>query len=302
MWCGVSPRSSYHRSAGALSVSTWSQTVVAPFSAPHSRSSASTAVARPVSPVARIDLDPVHADPVVVDRSLAARPVVDGRDRARPVSHERGRLGNGADAASYLGQRRQPVLGVAGRIDVPTRARRTPPPRASPPRPGRTAAARAPRRTGGRPRRPRSNGSPGSPMARQELPRRRSRATGAVSVRSTHSPSIVVSTVAQSDAVCSSASRADTRIRTDGRGGTGLPETMSSIAISTGSPSSGCTTHRPSPTRRRRPAGRSSRVHRTARSPRVAAAGPPRAGPRRAGRADGVPNHVGRAPSSLPGY
>ena len=35
-----------------------------------------------------------------------------------------------------------------------------------------------------------------------------------------------------------------TRCRTDGRGGTGLPETMSAIAISTGGPASGATTHR----------------------------------------------------------
>ena len=43
------------------------------------------------------------------------------------------------------------------------------------------------------------------------------------------------------------ASSGGTRCRTDGAAGTGLPETMSASAISTGSPVSGCTTQRPSP-------------------------------------------------------
>ncbi len=44
-----------------------------------------------------------------------------------------------------------------------------------------------------------------------------------------------------------------TRWRTEGRGGTGLPDTMSRSAMLTGSPTSGATTHRPSPQARQTP-------------------------------------------------
>ena len=43
------------------------------------------------------------------------------------------------------------------------------------------------------------------------------------------------------------ASRGETRSRGDGRGGTGLPDTMSAIAMVTGGPVSGATTQTPSP-------------------------------------------------------
>ncbi len=50
------------------------------------------------------------------------------------------------------------------------------------------------------------------------------------------------------------ASRGETRSRGDGRGGTGLPETMSAIAMCTGSPPAvGATTQTPSPHARQTP-------------------------------------------------
>jgi hypothetical protein len=87
---------------------------------------------------------------------------------------------------------------------------------------------------------------PGDPIARQELARLSSRPWGWVSTRSCHSPRGVAETVGNSAAVCSSASRGDTRSRTDGRGGTGLPETISASGISTG-PASVVTTQDASP-------------------------------------------------------
>ena len=79
------------------------------------------------------------------------------------------------------------------------------------------------------------------------------RPIGAGSLRSTHSPTSRRSTSGKSTKECASASRAETRWRTEARGGTGLPATMSPIAIVTGSPSAGCTTQTPSPHARQVP-------------------------------------------------
>jgi NAD-dependent dihydropyrimidine dehydrogenase PreA subunit len=86
------------------------------------------------------------------------------------------------------------------------------------------------------------NGSSGSPIARQELARRRTRPTGAGSKRRVHAPSGATSRRGHSEATCDSAERADTRCRTEGRGGTGFPETISDSGMLTAGPDSGWTT------------------------------------------------------------
>ena len=87
-----------------------------------------------------------------------------------------------------------------------------------------------------------SRSTPGDPSARQEFARLYSRPTGAGSVRSTQSPNGSVTTPGNIRATRSSASRAGTRCRTEGRGGTGLPDTMSARGIRTGGPDDGSTT------------------------------------------------------------
>ena len=82
----------------------------------------------------------------------------------------------------------------------------------------------------------------GSPIASTELARRRCRPSYGGAARSSQPPNGWVSTSGHSDSTCSSASYDETRWRTDGRGGTCLPDTMSASGISTGGPSSGSTT------------------------------------------------------------
>ena len=99
-------------------------------------------------------------------------------------------------------------------------------------RPGRQAVPGVER---DRPRRPpSSNGTPGSPTAITEL----ARALKPPDARSSQSPSCSVCTAGQDALDSRQACSALTRIRGDGRGGTGLPETMSASAISVRVPSS----------------------------------------------------------------
>ncbi len=79
--------------------------------------------------------------------------------------------------------------------------------------------------------------TPGEPTASTEL----ARELKPSAARSTQSPSRSVSTAGQPARARRSASSGETRWRTDGRGGTGLPETMSARGIVTAVPSAGCT-------------------------------------------------------------
>ncbi len=139
--------------------------------------------------------------------------------------------------------------------------------------------------------------------------------TGIGSLRATQSPRSRRSTSGKAEKEWPSASRAETRWRTDARGGTGLPETMSRSAISTGSPRSGAivqvsapqAVHVPSRSvKAGRPWGR-SRARRPRRRRRARSASPRPACPRRAdpsGGGGGV-GHAGilgcGSPSAPPG-
>ncbi len=73
------------------------------------------------------------------------------------------------------------------------------------------------------------------------------RAVAVAESRSTQAPSGLVTRSGKSANPCTCASRGGTRSRTDGRGGTGLPDTTSASGMVTGGPPSGRTTTTPSP-------------------------------------------------------
>ena len=70
--------------AGSLSTSTCSHAVVAPCSAPHSRSAPSTCGAQPLPAVLLVDLEVVQPEPVAVQRRLPAGHAVPDLDPDPP--------------------------------------------------------------------------------------------------------------------------------------------------------------------------------------------------------------------------
>ena len=175
-------------------------------------------------PVARSPTRATTRSPSSVEVDLHARHRADDPARVR----HRGDLEEG-----------RPV----GALRDPAARRGTAPPRRSPAAPPRSAAGRGrgsarrrpPARPGtpGRRHRQHRVGPPGGAGVRRRAASRR-RAARWRGRATTPGPG-------------SAPPPAATRSRIDGRGGTGLPDTMSAIAISTSAPDSGRTTTRPSP-------------------------------------------------------
>ena len=107
--------------------------------------------------------------------------------------------------------------------DPARRPAKPPTARPSRPRPGPRPAGRGRRRTRAPRRAPSSHGTPGSPASSTEL----ARALNPPDARSTQSPSGSASTAGHDPWARRAASSAGTRSGADGRGGTGLPDTMS---------------------------------------------------------------------------
>ena len=281
--------------------------MVAPRSAPHSSSAAITASAEALPAVRRVDLDAAEADPVVGVRRDAAGPLADpGRRRRSRSSSSSHAVAPVEDRRSARSARRAPgdpgdleqrVRVVAlGDPAVGAEQRR---PRRSP---GSTAAIGRPVRGGVERddlrrsrRRPRTARWPAP-----SWPAGRSRWGSGAAIQS---PSGSVSRSGHSASARRWASAGETRCRVGGRGGTGLPETMSAVAIATVVPSSRLD-HAGAVGPRQADAEHVGE-RRTAARPGLAAQRPgaPRpAGPRRAGRAR-VGSHTWGSPTRTPpGY